>query len=145
MNGREYFFLSPRKFARLERRDKFLETAEFVGYRYGTPRRFIDKLRAKGHNVLLEIEVVGAIQVMEKVPEALSLFLTPPNYKELERRLRQRGTEEEDKIAMRMEKARKEISQSKLYQHVIKNGEPLKAADQIDRIITEATNSLNNI
>ena len=108
--GVDYFFLSREEFDDLVASDGFLEWAEYSGNCYGTPRSSVEEHRAAGENVILEIEVQGAFQVREKVPDATLIFIEPPSLEELERRLRSRGTEDEEAIARRMETAKVELS-----------------------------------
>ena len=89
---------------------ELLEYAQFVGNYYGTPKAYVDRLLDEGKNVVLEIEVQGALQVMKKVPDALTIFLVPPSMEELEKRIRGRRTEAEDVIKERLDKARREIA-----------------------------------
>ena len=135
VDGVHYFFISRQEFeSRLENND-FLEHAEFAGNCYGTPKSYVMSLLNQGKNVLLEIEVQGAMQVMERMPECVSIFVLPPSFEELERRLRGRGTETEDKIEKRLATAKSELAYADKYKHQLVNGGDLEAAYQELRAI----------
>ena len=130
IDGTHYFFISRQEFdARIANND-FLEYAQFAGNCYGTPKSYVMSLLEKGKNVLLEIEVQGAMQVMERMPQCVSIFVLPPSFEELERRLRGRGTETEEKVLKRLETARSELEHAGKYQYQIVNGGDLEAAYQ---------------
>lgn len=112
-----------------------LEYASFVGNYYGTPVDYVNKLLNEGKNVILEIETQGALQVMEKVPEALTIFLVPPSMEELERRIRGRKTESDEVIKARLNKAKEEMNLAGKYKYVVCNDDPDKAAKTISNII----------
>ena len=130
IDGIHYFFISRQEFENRIANNDFLEHAEFAGNCYGTPRSYVMSLLEKGKNVLLEIEVQGAMQVMARMPECVSLFVLPPSFEELERRLRGRGTETEEKILKRLETARGELAYADRYQYQVVNGGDLEAAYQ---------------
>ena len=92
VDGKDYFFISRQEFERRVKNNEFLEHAEFAGNCYGTPRAYVEKLLDSGMNVVLEIDVQGALQVMKSMPECVSVFILPPSFEELEHRLRGRGT-----------------------------------------------------
>ena len=135
VDGRDYFFVSEEEFARHVENDGFLEYAEFVGNRYGTPKEQVEQLRQQGKNVLLEIEVQGANQVQKSVPDALSIFIVPPSFEELERRIRGRSTEAEEIIQQRLAKASRELETMGQYKYIICNDDPILAADLTALII----------
>ena len=110
--GENYYFLNQEKFEEMIEQNLFLEWAQFAGNYYGTPLSSVKEKINKGFIVLLEIEVEGAKQIKEKFPESISIFLLPPNKKELERRIRNRGTEKEEAIKKRLLRANYEISAS---------------------------------
>ena len=112
-----------------------LEWAEFVGNYYGTPLKEVNRLRYEGKNVLLEIEVQGAIQVQEKCPDAVSIFIIPPSMEELERRIRGRSTEPEEIIQQRLAKASNEMKMVSQYKYIVCNDDPKLAAELIKTII----------
>ena len=135
IDGVHYYFISQSDFDQMVKEDAFLEYAQFVGNSYGTPKAKVEEMLNEGKNVLLEIEMQGALQVIEKCPEALSIFLLPPSMEELERRIRGRGTESDEVIAKRLEKAKKEISMQDHYQYHVVNDDVQKAASEIAEII----------
>lgn len=110
-------------------------TTEFVGNYYGTPLKEVNRLRDEGKNVLLEIEVQGAIQVQEKCPDAISIFIIPPSMEELERRIRGRSTEPEEIIQQRLAKASNEMKMVSQYKYIVCNDDPKLAAELIKTII----------
>ena len=128
IDGKHYFFISRQEFENRIANNEFLEYAQFAGNCYGTPKPYVLSLLEQGKNVLLEIEVQGAMQVMERMPECVSIFVLPPSFEELERRLRGRGTESEEKVRARLETARGEIAYAPRYQYQIVNGEDVDAA-----------------
>jgi len=133
--GVDYYFVSRDDFEEALKNDELLEYAEFVGNYYGTPLKEVNRLRDQGKNVLLEIEVQGALQVIDKVPDALSIFLVPPSMEELKRRIVNRRTESEDVINERLSKAAKEMELMNQYRYVICNEDPDFAADMVSLII----------
>lgn len=136
-NGREYFFVTKEEFEKKIEEGGLLEHAQFVGNYYGTPKAYVDQLLSEGKNVLLEIEVQGALQVMDKAPDALTIFLVPPTMEELEKRIRGRRTEEENIVQERLNKAAKEIATKDNYKHVVVNNTVEQAASEIAEIIKE--------
>lgn len=120
-NGVHYHFLSQQEFEDLANHDGFLEYAGYCENRYGTPSKPVQDAIAAGRNVVLEIEVMGALQVKAKCPEAILMFILPPSMKELERRLRKRGTETEEKIQKRLAKVQEEKNYIGLYDYVVVN------------------------
>ena len=135
-DGVDYFFRTHEEFARMIDEGAFLEHAEYVGNCYGTPAGPVDERLAEGWNVLLDIEVQGAEQVIGKRPDAVSVFLAPPSLRELERRLRGRGTDTEEKILGRLETARRECALAHNYTYIVVNDDAETAARQLDAIIT---------
>jgi len=130
IDGTHYFFISRQEFENRIANNDFLEYAQFAGNFYGTPKSYVMSLLEAGKNVLLEIEVQGAMQVMERMPQCVSIFVLPPSFDELERRLRGRGTETEDKILKRLETARGELAYADKYRYQVINGGDLEAAYQ---------------
>ena len=137
-HGKDYFFLTKEEFEDKIKRNDLLEYASYAGNYYGTPKEHVEKLLNEGKNVLLEIEVQGALQVMAKVPDALTIFLVPPSMEELERRIRGRRTEAEDIVRQRLEKAEREIKTKDNYKHVVVNNTIDQAASEIAAIIRRA-------
>lgn len=130
MDGKDYFFISRQEFERRVKNNEFLEHAEFAGNCYGTPRAYVEKLLDSGMNVVLEIDVQGALQVMKSMPECVSVFILPPSFEELEHRLRGRGTETEEKVRERLETAKRELPYAPQYDYQIVNGGDIEAAYQ---------------
>jgi len=136
IEGKSYFFLSEDEFnSRLEK-DGFIEYAEFVGNKYGTPKDYVFDLVEKGEDVILEIEMQGALKVKEKIKDAVLIFILPPSMKELERRLKGRGTETAEQTDRRLNKAIKELELLSSYDYVIKNDEVERAAKKALDIIS---------
>jgi guanylate kinase len=123
VDGRNYFFLSRDGFQRQVGEGGFLEWAEFAGHLYGTPRAQVEAHLRQGRPVLLEIELEGARQVRRTFPSAFQLFLRPPSFGELERRIRGRGTDDEGAIARRLERARIELQAESEFDAVVVNGD----------------------
>ena len=123
INGVNYHFLSKDEFEKLIENDGMLEYANYCGNYYGTPKKPVEDMLAESKNVILEIEVQGALKVMEKCPEAVSVFILPPSLKELRRRLHKRGTETEEVIEKRIGEAAGEIRKAVNYDYVMINGE----------------------
>ena len=130
VDGKDYFFISRQEFERRVKNNEFLEHAEFAGNCYGTPRAYVEKLLDSGMNVVLEIDVQGALQVMKSMPECVSVFILPPSCEELEHRLRGRGTETEEKVRERLETAKRELPYAPQYDYQIVNGGDIEAAYQ---------------
>ena len=128
IEGKDYFFISRQEFERRVQNNEFLEYARYAGNCYGTPRQYVEKLLESGMNVILEIEVQGALQVMERMPDCVSIFILPPSFEELEHRLRGRGTETEAKIQERLETAKHEISCASQYDYQITNDNDIEAS-----------------
>ena len=130
VDGKDYFFISRQEFERRVKNNEFLEHAEFAGNCYGTLRAYVEKLLDSGMNVVLEIDVQGALQVMKSMPECVSVFILPPSFEELEHRLRGRGTETEEKVRERLETAKRELPYAPQYDYQIVNGGDIEAAYQ---------------
>ncbi len=120
-HGREYFFVAPRTFRRMIAAGEFVEWADVHGQLYGTARRQIRKAQAAGKDVLLDIDVQGHRQVRRKIPEAVGIFLLPPSYRELARRLRERHSDAPEVIRRRLRNAQEEIKHWKEYDYLIVN------------------------
>lgn len=134
-HGREYYFVSEPEFDRMVESDELLEWAPFVDHRSGTPRGFVDESLAAGRDVILEIDVKGAEQVAAQISDAVLIFLAPPSMDELERRLRGRGTEDDERIAKRLETAAWEMTQRGWFDHVVVNDDLDRAAAEVAAII----------
>lgn len=135
-DGKEYFFVDLDKFRSMVENDELLEHAVYVSNSYGTPRAYVEKKLDEGMNVLLDIEVQGALQVHEKMPDAVTIFIIPPTTQELEKRLRGRGTDAERKIEARLIRAREEYEAANFYDYIIINDDADKAANELSAIIT---------
>lgn len=140
-DGKEYFFLTPDRFREMEDAEKMLESAEYCGNRYGTPLGPILDWTSRGLDVVLEIEVQGGAQVRRKRPDAVGIFILPPSLKELEHRLRQRGTETDEVIRGRLQAAKKEIPEAIHYDYIVINDTVESAVAQIRAIIAAEKNS----
>ena len=136
-HGVDYFFVTEEEFCDKIQENGFLEHAEFVGNRYGTPRDYVEELLNEGKNVLLEIEVQGALQVMSCCKDALTIFLVPPSLEELEQRIRGRKTEKAEIIQQRLAKAKREIETKDQYDYVVINDQVEKASATISTIIKQ--------
>lgn len=135
LEGVHYFFRTREEFEQTIANDGFLEYAEYNGNYYGTPKAPISRWLSEGKNVILEIEVQGAEQVMANFKDHVSIFLTVPSMQELERRLRGRGTESEDVIARRMNAAKRELTRAACYQYIVLNDEVEQAVERINTIM----------
>ncbi len=137
VEGVDYYFVTNEEFDRNIAENNFLEWEEFVGNRYGTPKDKVEEQRKKGVNVLLEIEVNGAAEVMSKVTDdrVISFFLMPPTIQALESRIRRRKTESEEVIQARLQKGLSEMSKSDQYDHVILNDDVARASREIVDLI----------
>lgn len=135
VDGKDYYFVSKEEFKQRVEDGKFLEWAEFVGNCYGTP---LDKVQAKldeGREVVLEIEVNGALQVRKKMPDAVFIFIVPPTRADLYNRLKSRGTESEEIIKERIKKANREFGLAYRYDYIVVNDDVDNAADKIMAIV----------
>ncbi len=135
VDGVHYFFVSKEEFTKAIADDAFLEYAEYAGNFYGTPKAWVEEQRQAGRDVVLEIEVQGGKQIVEKCPDAVSIFLASPSLQELERRLRSRGTETEEKIQRRLKRAVWELTQKDSYRYLVVNDEVDKAATRLIEIM----------
>jgi guanylate kinase len=138
VEGVDYFYKTREEFQRMIQEDAFLEWAEFVGNYYGTPRNFVVETLASAKDVFLEIEVQGALQVMQKCPEALSIFLIPPSLEELESRLRKRGTEKEEVLQKRLAKAEEEMKFTGKFKYTLVNDDVDQAVEKLRKLILSA-------
>ena len=136
VDGRDYFFVTPQHFQELADGGYLLEHAEYVGNRYGTPRCYVEQRLLEGKSVILDIEVQGAGQIQKNCPEAVSIFILPPSGAELERRLRGRNTDSEEKIRERLLQAKRECAEAGKYGYIVLNDDPEAAAREVDAILT---------
>ncbi len=137
-DGVNYRFVSRAEFERMIAKGELLEYAEYVGQYYGTSLKVIRDHLERGTDVLLDIEVQGAATVREKCPDAVLVFLAPPDFDELARRLRGRGTDSEERILARLETARRELRQARAYDYIVINDQVSSAAEEILAILTAA-------
>lgn len=135
VDGKNYFFLTKEKFKDFIDADGFIEWAEYASNFYGTPLDFVEEQLAAGKNVILEIEVQGAFQVKEKLPDATLIFIEPPSMDELERRIIGRGTESEDVIESRMRTARVEMERKMEYDIAVMNDDVDSAVARLSECI----------
>src|SRR5699024_7593306 len=135
VDGVDYFFKTREEFESLIEQDKFIEHAKYVGNYYGTPVDYVVETMEQGHDVFLEIEVEGAKQVRERFPEALFIFLAPPNLAQLEERLIGRGTDSMEVIRHRIEEAKRELSLMNLYDYVVINDDVQQAKGRVQCIV----------
>lgn len=135
VDGVDYFFRTREEFEELIKNGQMLEYAEYVGNYYGTPLTYVNETLDKGIDVFLEIEVQGALQVKKKVPDGVFIFLTPPDLDELKNRLVGRGTDSEEVIRQRIERAKEEIALMREYDYAVVNDEVPLAAERVKRII----------
>jgi guanylate kinase len=141
VEGRDYVFVSNGEFDRMIADDELLEWAEVFGNRYGTPREAVERRLAQGRDAILEIDVQGAMQVRERLPGALLVFLEPPSMTELEARLRGRETESEERLAVRLATAAQEMEQRGRFDEVVVNDDLERASSQVAAIIGAARGS----
>ena len=137
--GREYFFIAREEFERMRDRGEFLEHADVFGNYYGTAKRFLDEARARGEDLLLDIDVQGAAQIKEKLPQAITIFVLPPSREELERRLRRRSQAEnalDDQVLQRrLRAAAKEIENWSAYSYILVNDQLEPAIERLRDIV----------
>lgn len=131
IDGVHYNFVTEEEFVDLINKDGYLEYARYCENYYGTPKKQVDDLLDNGYNVFLEIEVQGGLQIMEKYPDILSIFILPPSMESLERRLRRRGTEDEETIQKRLEAAKEEMQYKNKYKYNVVNGDLDVAVNEI--------------
>lgn len=135
-DGVEYYFVGRERFEQMIEKGELLEHAEYVGNYYGTPKAPVMKSIDKGKNVIFDIEVQGAMQIKRQCPEAILIFVVPPRFSDIEKRLRGRKTDSEEKILARLETARREYKQAEQYDYIVVNDDPELASDEMDAIIT---------
>lgn len=134
--GVTYYFKSREEFMEMVQEDAFYEYAEYAGNCYGTPREPVESRLAKGVDVVLDIDVQGALQIQEKCADAVLIFLVAPSYSQLEKRLRGRGDTAEADIEKRLQKARWEYSQAEKYDYIVVSDTPQRTVNDIDSILS---------
>ncbi len=142
-SGKCYDFVTNEEFEAMVSRGEFLEYARVFGrHSYGTPKKWLEESRAKGLDLVLEIDVQGAAQVKEKLPESVAIFILPPSRAELERRLRSRGQDSDEEIARRLARARAEIEAfGKYYDFCVMNQDVEQAGREVEAILTAVRSS----
>ena len=143
VDGVKYFFKTVDEAKEMIAKDELLEYAEVFGNYYGTPRKFVLDQLAEGKNVLLEIDIQGALQVKERYPEAVLVFIVPPSLEELERRLRGRGTDAEEVILKRLAGATHELSFAKEYKYLVVNDTAELAMEKVRAIVLAEENNIS--
>ena len=141
VDGQHYFFVSREQFEKTIEEEGLIEHAEYCGNYYGTPKAYVEKQLAAGKNVILEIEIQGALLVKEKNPDTLLLFVTPPGAEELKKRLVGRGTETMDEISARLTRAIDEAPIMEKYDYIVINDEVEKCVDKIHELVDAAKHS----
>ena len=137
-DGVDYVFIERKKFEKMILENQFLEHAEVHGCYYGTNQNFVKDQIKKGCHVLLDIDVQGAKQIRKAIPTAVLIFIRPPSFESLKERLRNRGTEDETAINLRLKNAEKEMKEVKIYDHVIVNDKFNKAYQDLKRVIQQS-------
>ena len=135
--GREYFFKTREEFEKMISRDELIEYAQYIQNYYGTPKAYVQEQMEKGKDVILEIEIQGALEVKEKYPEAVLIFVTPPSAEELKRRLTERGTESEEVIESRLNRAYEEASYMKQYDYLLINDDLQECVENMYQMIAK--------
>ncbi len=136
MHGADYYFLDNKSFKKMIEEDELLEWAEVYGHFYGTPRRFLQEALDRGNDVILEIDIQGALQVKERFPMAVLIFVVPPSRHALESRLLARGTDSLGEIEKRLRCTECEIKMACRYDYIVVNDELTRALDTVRAIIT---------
>lgn len=144
VDGRDYFFIDPAAFEQLRDDNLLLEWAKVYNNFYGTPRQFVDQNINQGKDVMLEIDIQGALQVKEKMPEGVFIFIAPPSLEELACRLMARGKDSAESIALRLAACKWEMEQMKHYDYVVLNQELNSAVDMVCSIITAERCKIKN-
>jgi guanylate kinase len=133
--GEDYFFISEDEFFKRKENGEFLEWAKVLDHYYATPKREVEKNLKKGKNILLSIDVQGTKQIKEIYPDAVCIFIKPPDLTELEKRLRRRKTDKPEDIKKRLQLAEREMDESSIYDYIVINDKIEKAVDQLKTII----------
>ena len=144
INGVHYFFLTKENFKKRIESGEFLEWAEFSGNFYGTNKNFVEKMLKDGHNIILEIDVQGALQVKNKLQEAILIFIEPPCFEELKLRLLKRSTETEEEIQKRLAVVKSELQQKQEFNYVIVNDNLDTAFKNLENIILKEIDGIKN-
>ena len=137
-DGVEYFFTDREHFEDTIARDGLIEYASYCGNYYGTPKAYVEERLSEGRNVILEIEIQGALKIKDRFPESLLIFVTPPNAEELKRRLEGRGTESEEVIASRLARAAEESKGVEFYDYLVVNDKLEESAEEVHHLVAAA-------
>ncbi|RCW89191.1 guanylate kinase [Halanaerobium sp. DL-01] len=137
IDGEDYFFVSEEEFKKMKKNGDFIESARVHGNYYGTPKKFVDRKISKGEDIILEIDIQGAVQVREKYPDAVYIFLIPPSLEELENRLNKRGSEDSEAKTLRLKNAKSELQEVHKYDYEILNDNLEDAVEDLKYIIEE--------
>lgn len=143
-DGREYFFVTRDKFESMIEEEELIEYAQYVNNYYGTPRQYVFQQMADGKDVILEIEIQGALKIKERFPEALLLFVMPPSADELKHRLTSRGTEPADVIAARLHRAAEEAVGINSYDYILVNDQIDTCVEEMHQLIQAQHNKVSN-
>lgn len=143
-DGREYFFVTRDKFESMIEEEELIEYAQYVNNYYGTPRQYVFQQMADGKDVILEIEIQGALKIKERFPEALLLFVMPPSADELKHRLTSRGTETTDVIAARLHRAAEEAVGINSYDYILVNDQIDTCVEEMHQLIQAQHNKVSN-
>lgn len=135
VDGKDYFFVDKDTFEKAIEDDKFLEHAKYVENYYGTPKEYVEQKRNEGKNVILEIDIQGGLQVIDKCKDCVSIFILPPSIDDLKKRLSGRGTEKQETIDKRIDVAQKEIESGKVYKYHIVNDDLDKSIEKVVDVI----------
>ena len=135
-DGREYFFRTREEFENMIENGMLLEYANYTGNYYGTPRQWVEERMQEGISVILEIEYQGGFQIKSKLPDTLMIFIMPPNVEELISRLKNRGTETQEQILRRLEKAEEEMAVAERYDYIIVNEDVEKSVEMLHNIVS---------
>ena len=136
--GVHYFYKTREEFERMIKQDELIEYARYLDNYYGTPRAFVREQEEIGRDIILEIDVQGALQIKEKYPDTVLIFVTPPTIDELVRRLRGRGTETEEQIAGRLARARDEAAYMDQYDYILTVNNPAEGTEKLHKMIQQA-------
>lgn len=136
VDGKNYFFVTTDQFKSMIENDKLVEWVEYCGNYYGTPREYVEESTSQGFDIVLEIEVEGALNIIKRYPDCVSVFILPPSFEELRRRIEGRGTENPDVIDRRLERAKKELEFVNHYDYVVINDNIEEAASEIVNILS---------
>ena len=143
VDGREYFFITKEKFEQMIAENAFIEYAQYVENYYGTPRAYVEDRLNAGQDVILEIEVQGAMLVKKQYPDAVTIFVAPPSAKELKRRLTGRGTETAEVIEGRMKRAAEEAKLMGFYDYLLINDDLQESTDQLHELIVQSHKAMS--